>query len=149
MLVHALSAKQDHPRVRGEKIPDGDELPEVMGSPPRARGKDFSTHMPNSRLRITPACAGKSLLYKVEGCEGWDHPRVRGEKWTTTWPGAVVSGSPPRARGKVITHVPRSTEIGITPACAGKRTQRPAKYRTFWDHPRVRGEKRALLRGMS
>ena len=50
---------KDHPRVRGEKDWDKPFSNGLMGSPPRARGKDG---LVDQRLRlggITPACAGK------------------------------------------------------------------------------------------
>ena len=31
------------------------------GSPPRVRGKVLAALMPENRVRITPACAGKSI----------------------------------------------------------------------------------------
>ena len=50
-------------------------------------------------------------------------------------------GSPPRMRGKVAAAVPALFLRGITPACAGKRSQGVAALQLGWDHPRVCGEK--------
>ncbi len=54
-----------------------------------------------------------------------------------------VSGSPPRARGKVPYCLRRIGWRRITPACAGKRGCSLWFDLLIGDHPRVRGEKRA------
>ena len=91
--------------------------------------------------RITPACAGKrrhhSLLEKTDQ----DHPRVCGEKYSTSGIHALSEGSPPRVRGKVGRVLAHSVILRITPACAGKsETPAPTNPR-YTDHPRVCGEK--------
>ena len=53
----------------------------------------------------------------------------------------VLTGSPPRGRGKeplLSVYVPAP---GITPAWAGKSFWKSASKLRFWDHPRVGGEK--------
>ena len=91
--------------------------------------------------RITPACAGKrrhhSLLEKTDQ----DHPRVCGEKYSTSGIHALSEGSPPRVRGKVGRVLAHSVILRITPACAGKRTAANISATTQRDHPRVCGEK--------
>ena len=52
-----------------------------------------------------------------------------------------MRGSPPRVRGKVKTMHRTVTGVGITPACAGKRTDELFCVRVVRDHPRVCGEK--------
>ena len=54
-------AQKDHPRVCGEKPPVAFMMNFVMGSPPRVRGKGVDVSSRQSGIRITPACAGKSL----------------------------------------------------------------------------------------
>ena len=49
---------------------------------------------------ITPACAGKRAAPYDAAAFAWDHPRVRGEKSSSTRTTAIWPGSPPRARGK-------------------------------------------------
>ena len=61
-VEQAVPAWEDHPRVCGEK-----QMPIVkssfeLGSPPRVRGKVALITILSSRLRITPACAGKRIL---------------------------------------------------------------------------------------
>ena len=50
-------------------------------------------------------------------------------------------GSPPRVRGKGAGRRSPSSQSGITPACAGKRTRPRRWVRPPRDHPRVCGEK--------
>ena len=69
---------------------------------------------------ITPACAGKSASPLLPVRLRWDHPRVCGEKVTSSLSENSVMGSPPRVRGKVTEAVGNVLAIGITPACAGK-----------------------------
>ena len=52
---------KDHPRVCGEKMTPLDAQNLTLGSPPRVRGKGIIEDTPVGRLRITPACAGKSI----------------------------------------------------------------------------------------
>ena len=54
-------------------------------------------------------------------------------------------GSPPRVRGKAIVQRKVALVVGITPAYAGKREQRRNRSPCNWDHPRVCGEKHAVL----
>ena len=50
-------------------------------------------------------------------------------------------GSPPRVRGKGLISGVTSRRVGITPACAGKRSSFQPKSACTRDHPRVCGEK--------
>src|SRR5699024_6989362 len=92
----------DHPRVRGEKRPGCGQVLLWSGSPPRTRGKGETKRRCALRHRITPAYAGKSKRL----CNWFrfvrDHPRVRGEKYSTGFFNPVAPGSPPRTRGKDI-----------------------------------------------
>ena len=114
-----------------------------------------------STIRITPACAGKSLPRKPEWRMCRDHPRVCGEKIPAEIILRPIRGSPPRVRGKVSSTCRLISAIGITPACAGKgsadsfacggggitpacagKKKWPRGLRTLSrDHPRVCGEK--------
>ena len=91
----------DHPRVRGEKNSLWRKTALSWGSPPRARGKANAYPHFTLLLRITPACAGKSVSAGCSQRHDQDHPRVRGEKLSVISTTEVVQGSPPRARGKV------------------------------------------------
>ena len=72
--------KRDHPRVCGEKVAGKLARQVVEGSPPRMRGKERVEVQRWSRIRITPAYAGKRLLRPWLPPLYRDHPRVCGEK---------------------------------------------------------------------
>lgn len=52
--------QKDHPRVCGEKAPAAGHCSTDTGSPPRMRGKEPVAKSSITKLRITPAYAGKS-----------------------------------------------------------------------------------------
>ena len=91
--------------------------------------------------RITPAYAGKSTHQPPSGRGTRDHPRVCGEKLSTTSTDIHPAGSPPRVRGKVSAGKILLHDGGITPACAGKSLARSCLPGCLRDHPRVCGEK--------
>ena len=74
--------RQDHPRMRGEKVFTLLLGALSWGSPPHARGKEEVIKMKIEERGITPACAGKRSA------------RARSRK--------PALGSPPHARGKAI-----------------------------------------------
>ena len=90
--------------------------------------------------RITPACAGKTLMKKRWNCSRKDHPRVCGENQPCLFRLCPLKGSPPRVRGKRIGIQTMRLRFGITPACAGKTPPRFLIKLLHWDHPRVCGE---------
>ena len=53
-------------------------------------------------------------------------------------------GSPPRMRGKVTLQDVPCNAVGITPACAGKRTHGLSVLPRAQDHPRMCGEKKRI-----
>ena len=91
---------RDHPRVCGEKssLMQMDVGP--LGSPPRMRGKGLVGFELDIRIRITPACAGKSLSPAPEKALPGDHPRMCGEKSISLCLWNTFPGSPPHVRGK-------------------------------------------------
>ena len=76
-----------------------------------------------------------------------------GEKPLLLPPAALVIGSPPRVRGKVIKVDQQRISKRITPACAGKSFYKSEPTISERDHPRVCGEKeirpssRSMTRG--
>ena len=134
-------AREDHPRVCGEKLQSNQLLQEEKGSPPRVRGKGITLCAKNIAIRITPACAGKSFAGRNYHTERKDHPRVCGEKKRNC--GFVLSfqGSPPRVRGKDTVIKFPGDSPRITPACAGKSMPCAVRWLRCKDHPRVCGEK--------
>ena len=57
------STSRDHPRVCGENIGTVYIDEGARGSPPRVRGKLSTLGLMSGAMRITPACAGKTLLF--------------------------------------------------------------------------------------
>ena len=70
-----------------------------------------------------------------------DHPRLRGEKWSSCFFWVMSLGSPPLARGKEGCNIFLCDFSRITPACAGKSRHRGDGQPVRRDHPRLRGEK--------
>ena len=140
-LSAAPRFSRDHPRIRGEKIIPGHGLLIRQGSPPHTRGKEGTDGFLGQKTGITPAYAGKRVLYHVPRQYIWDHPRIRGEKWTPHQGRRVISGSPPHTRGKAIGRKLILLPVRITPAYAGKSTPAISPVIMTWDHPRIRGEK--------
>ena len=64
-----------------------------------------------------------------------------GEKELCALAGMAEAGSPPRVRGKALLFYHLIANVGITPACAGKRMLRRCSRARRRDHPRVCGEK--------
>ena len=132
---------QDHPRICGEKPHSVLVDPVCVGSPPHMRGKGRATTARVAHTGITPAYAGKSLLYHFFRDFARDHPRICGEKCRIIYVLVSKPGSPPHMRGKVCVASELARYSGITPAYAGK--SQIASFGTTGkkDHPRICGEK--------
>ena len=119
--LYRRMSSEDHPRLCGEKMIQGDGRNQSLGSPPPMRGKGWTGYRHIRRRGITPAYAGKSAwLFPVK---------------------SKIKGSPPPMRGKVsfFRHPPRHQ--GITPAYAGKSFLACTDITERMDHPRLCGEK--------
>ena len=138
----------DHPRVCGEKTRNSVIKSYMKGSPPRVRGEDGVIEATSYSTRITPACAGRSVVGINQNQLVQDHPRVCGEKASTRQVKVQVAGSPPRVRGEVdadrpaVLHEDEMIELYAE-------MENPT-----WDEeaeagspPRVRGEERRRLFG--
>ena len=109
------------------------------------RGKDTFRIVSGRTRRITPAYAGKSFFLLFNSFFVQDHPRLCGEKRLTPADRSAKQGSPPPMRGKERAPFPVGLHLRITPAYAGKSCstdKRPFRKR---DHPRLCGEKCALV----
>ena len=113
----------------------------ALGSPPHVRGKGGDGNDRGLHARITPACAGKSSERQLFWRSLWDHPRMCGEKLQYFRLMLLLLGSPPHVRGKAAHDQIRVLVLGITPACAGKRTWPTWMPPAARDHPRMCGEK--------
>ena len=112
----------------------------IPGSPPRVREKPSYHAWTKSKLRITPACAGKTLWNCSLTCFTQDHPRVCGKNHLKRVLNHSRLGSPPRVREKHGSNRSRKNTRGITPACAGKTKPLFLTWRLTRDHPRVCGK---------
>ena len=111
------------------------------------RGKDRPLEIGTECAGITPAYAGKSSK-NAQRCIGHeDHPRICGEKCAALIMESCFLGSPPHMRGKGLVAVVPCVVTGITPAYAGKRLDQQQSQTLLEDHPRVCGEKNAILSG--
>ena len=110
----------DHPRMCGEKPTLRCPCLPYRGSPPRMRGKGIVNVFVSEKLRITPACAGKSWSNALPCSRREDHPRMCGEKGSARRALPLVAGSPPHVRGKDFKTSQQTRSMRITPACAGK-----------------------------
>ena len=136
----ARTGAWDHPRLRGEYDWLQMRIQQRLGSPPLARGIPFLICSYTSSGRITPACAGNTLLLQYLHQSNWDRPRLRGEYNRTTCNRKYHIGSPPLARGILNRERIGQRRGGITPACAGNTCAHHSRSDCTWDHPRLRGE---------
>ena len=97
--ISSSKALKDHPRLRGEQLPQHGLCRHVNGSPPLARGTAVPSYFRQARAGITPACAGNSAISNLRSYAGRDHPRLRGEQAAAPYSVAWMPGSPPLARG--------------------------------------------------
>ena len=116
----AKPSRRDHPRVCGEKVPAIRRFAQIMGSPPRMRGKGHRIPLRHPLQGITPAYAGKSSACRRTLSAGWDHPRICGEKFPNIHVPVCSSGSSPHMRGKDCGVADMVLPVRITPAYVGK-----------------------------
>ena len=105
------------------------------------RGKADDRKKFFNAVRITPAYAGKSFSSVRSASRSTDHPRLCGEKYDLEDFRKSLCGSPPPMRGKVVRLLDNRKCLGITPAYAGKSGTKSISNSSWWDHPRLCGEK--------
>ena len=139
--VRCTSARSDHPRTRGDKAKVDESFVQGTGSPPHTRGQAKSNTACFAVRRITPAHAGTRLWIGYCPAVYRDHPRTRGDKFTSYAVILFIKGSPPHTRGQgIFLHPPRQLQR-ITPAHAGTSIYLAHAAPSFGDHPRTRGDK--------
>ena len=112
----------------------------LVGSSPRVRGKRIHRPLWSLRVRLIPACAGKTPKARPPSTQSRAHPRVCGENATAAWSGVQAAGSSPRVRGKRSHDHGPGGPRGLIPACAGKTACALRASRSPPAHPRVCGE---------
>ena len=144
-------SNKDHPRTRGDKLPENGKNSERRGSPPHTRGQECRERVPPRYFRITPAHAGTSGIYRKDIGHFQDHPRTRGDKSPRSARIASHAGSPPHTRGQGIFTISSEVPDRITPAHAGTSSRRRSVWRwTKGSPPHTRGQERSgtVMRGI-
>ena len=131
---------RDHPRMRGEHMPESTPSVLMPGSSPHARGALAACSASILYRRIIPACAGSTGSAAACSCPRGDHPCMRGEHTFEPAPTSCRPESSPRARGAPGLLVSHATGQGIIPACAGSTTYVRRCGSCKRDYPRMRGE---------
>ena len=93
-----------------------------------------------TRIRITPAGAGKTSSFACQHSGAEDHPRRCGENFQNLKSDFMQEGSPPQVRGKLGFWLSLRAVLRITPAGAGKTSALIAIAVIYKDHPRRCGE---------
>ena len=91
-------------------------------------------------VRITPACAGRTIMNICPFNSSKDHPRVCGKNAWIRAESVRVGGSPPRVREERRQSLKKASGVRITPACAGRTHLPIQRYSKQRDHPRVCGK---------
>ena len=114
--------------MRGEYFVLSIGITVAAGSPPLARGIRTNDNSESLYARITPACAGNTATSTYGDTISWDHPRLRGEYAVSARKKEKGLGSPPLARGILISLGLFFFPSGITPACAGNTEYIPESF---------------------
>ena len=93
-----------------------------------------------SRVRLIPACAGKTFIAPNMHRDAGAHPRVCGENRRPGTLPTLAAGSSPRVRGKPGRGQRGESPCRLIPACAGKTLSISLVRTGSRAHPRVCGE---------
>ena len=129
-----------HPRSRGENIDLWAQIYLLDGSSPLARGKLPGVRIPERRLRLIPAHAGKTSGGPPRSRRSPAHPRSRGENDICLSMGTEGRGSSPLTRGKPLRILRLPGLVRLIPAHAGKTERAESTAATSRAHPHSRGE---------
>ncbi len=134
----------DHPRSRGEHTSFlFDELTST-GPSPLARGTRMLDEGASYSSGTIPARAGNTIRRPERLCIRRDHPRSRGEHARNEVAEIAQAGPSPLARGTPVAPHSRWVAVRTIPARAGNTGSLISRIALIWDHPRSRGEHRAL-----
>ena len=130
-----------HPRIRRERIVASARNLKPNGSSPHTRGTPRQPAARGRETRFIPAYAGNATRSSLSPLNISVHPRIRGERPSTSSLGSRNAGSSPHARGTLFFIHFRLFAFRFIPACAGNACCRNAAQITVTVHPRMRGER--------
>ena len=112
----------------------------LLGSPPHVREGQSVNLQGMQSSRITPACAGRTIMELNQFSLSRDHPRSRGKDLSKLISLSMFVGSPPLAREGLTDKTKTKFKSRITPARAGRTDYCPFGNYVCQDHPRSRGK---------
>ena len=112
----------------------------IRGSSPHTRGAPHGPIGVEAHEGIIPAYAGSTSRSSAICFCCTDHPRIRGEHQSPSYPISPRTGSSPHTRGARSCSQANHTRRGIIPAYAGSTILEFRTRRICSDHPRIRGE---------
>ena len=130
-----------HPRIRRERIVASARNLKPNGSSPHTRGTPRQPAARGRETRFIPAYAGNATRSSLSPLNISVHPRIRGERPSTSSLGSRNAGSSPHARGTLFFIHFRLFAFRFIPACAGNAKTVAEFMRWIAVHPRMRGER--------
>ena len=130
-----------HPRIRGERMRILRRVSSARGSSPHTRGTPACILAWCTRRRFIPAYAGNA-----PGCRPWPggrpvHPRIRGERISSSESFSRMAGSSPHTRGTLVDLGDICLGDRFIPAYAGNAALILTGVAVIAVHPRIRGER--------
>ena len=135
----------DHPRIRGEHRTKVYDSAHHRGSSPHTRGAHGRVVCGGDSAGIIPAYAGSTDCRRRDGFGPGDHPRIRGEHVADCAFAVALAGSSPHTRGAHVCRRRPACTARIIPAYAGSTCEQDVQAIVAADHPRIRGEHRAVM----
>jgi hypothetical protein len=129
-----------HPRSRGDHVDGHEEIGDVHGSSPLARGPPLSTSQAIVSARFIPARAGTTGVAPALLAPVTVHPRSRGDHHHACRGAVRSDGSSPLARGPPREAQREDPDRRFIPARAGTTWPAPATGPARSVHPRSRGD---------
>ena len=133
---------RDHPRIRGEHIPQVPAQRVPGGIIPAYAGSTWDTAKSKAAdAGSSPHTRGALFLTILEFMGVRDHPRIRGEHWHERLAGQQGAGIIPAYAGSTsMVAILRFVSWGSSPHTRGARCCLSLGGHFPWDHPRIRGE---------
>ena len=125
-----------------------DGSPPGMGSSPRVRGRPQHSPVPHLRMGLIPAGAGQTCNSDSRESTRRAHPRGCGADRSSADSDAMMAGSSPRVRGRLLMRRVFSAHRRLIPAGAGQTSTRTNTHPPgVGSSPRVRGRRIDRLEG--